>query len=155
MSTPNDGEAAARALYEQLLDTWNRADAGGFAALFAPDGAVVGFDGSQMTGRNEIADELGRIFADHTTGAYVGKVRGVRALGADAAVLRAVSGIVPAGRDDLEPSLNAVQALVAERRDGEWRVVLYQNTPAQLHGRPELAEALTQELRSTIGLSGS
>jgi hypothetical protein len=26
-------------------------------------------------------------------------------------------------------------------------VVLYQNTPAQLHGRPDLVERLTEELR--------
>ena len=88
-----------------------------------------------------------RIFADHPTGTYVGKVTSVRLLGTRAALLRAVAGVVPAGRSDLDPKLNAVQALVAEQRDGEWRVVLYQNTPAQFHGRPELAERLTGELR--------
>jgi hypothetical protein len=58
--------------------------------------------------------------------------------------------MVPAGRSDLEPTLNAVQALVAEQREGQWRVVLYQNTPAQFHGRPELVESLTEELRQAL-----
>jgi uncharacterized protein (TIGR02246 family) len=80
----------------------------------------------------------------------VGKVRSVRALGSQAALLRAVAGIVPAGRSDLEPKLNAVQTLVAERRAGAWCAVLYQNTPAQLHGRPELVAALTEELRGEL-----
>lgn len=146
----NDGqidESEIRALYQQVLDAWNRDSAEDFAAPFADDGEVIGFDGSRHSGRAGIASEIGRIFADHATGTYVGKVRGVRSLGSQAAVLRAVAGMVPAGRSDLEPKLNTVQTLVAERDEGEWRIVLYQNTPAQFHGRPELVESLTEELR--------
>jgi uncharacterized protein (TIGR02246 family) len=139
-------EADLRALYAALLDGWNRRAANDFAARFADDGEVVGFDGSHTKGRDAIAAEMARIFADHETGRYVGKVGSVRSLGPDAAVLRAVAGMVPAGRSELEPALNAVQSLVAERQDGEWKIVLYQNTPAQFHGRPELAESLTEEL---------
>jgi len=47
------------------------------AAAIAPDGLVIGFDGSQMSGRDEVAEELGRIFADHETATYVTKVRSV------------------------------------------------------------------------------
>jgi uncharacterized protein (TIGR02246 family) len=146
----SDAETAVRDLYRRLLDGWNRDSAEDFAAAFAEDGKIVGFDGSQNSGREEIAAEIGRIFADHETGTYVGKVREVRPLGSDAAVLSAVAGVVPAGQSDLEPKLNSVQALVAERRDGEWQVVLYQNTPAQFHGRPELVEGLTEELRQEL-----
>ena len=71
-------------------------------------------------------------------------------LGSDALVLRAVVGMVPPGQSDLDPKLTAVQALVAEERDGEWHVILYQNTPAQFHGRPELAERLTEVLRQEL-----
>jgi hypothetical protein len=49
-----------------------------------------------------------------------------------------------------EPKLNAMQSLVAEPRAGDWRIVLYQNTPAQLHGRPELVESLTEALRQEL-----
>jgi uncharacterized protein (TIGR02246 family) len=143
----HDTDAEIRALYGRVLDGWNRRSGEDFAAAFAEDGEVVGFDGSESKGRAEIAAEMARIFADHPTGSYVGKVRSVRMLRPEAAVLRAVAGMVPAGRSDLEPKLNVVQTLVAEARAGEWRVVLYQNTPAQLHGRPELAEGLTEELR--------
>ncbi|MBA2273216.1 MAG: SgcJ/EcaC family oxidoreductase [Actinobacteria bacterium] len=90
------------------------------------------------------------IFADHATGRYIGKVRSVRSLGPNAAVLRAVAGVVPAEASDLNPQLNSVQALVAEQIEGEWRVVLYHNTPAQFHGRPELAESLTDEMRQEL-----
>jgi uncharacterized protein (TIGR02246 family) len=150
MSDAGTPEIEVRALYRRVLDAWNRASGEDFAAAFAEDGEVVGFDGSQITGRVAIAAEMGRIFADHATGAYVGKVRSVRPLGPQAALLHAVAGIVPAGRSDLEPNLNAVQTLVAERREGSWCAVLYQNTPAQLHGRPQLVAKLTEELREEL-----
>jgi uncharacterized protein (TIGR02246 family) len=150
MSDAGEPEVEVRALYRRVLDAWNAASAEDFAAAFAEDGEVIGFDGSQIAGRAAIAAELGRIFADHATGAHVGKVRGVRPLGSGMALLRAVAGMVPAGRSDLEPALNMVQTLVAERRADGWCAVLFQNTPAALHGRPELAADLTNELREEL-----
>ncbi|MFV2178252.1 SgcJ/EcaC family oxidoreductase [Actinomadura sp. LOL_016] len=142
-------EHAVRALYEELLTAWNRRDARGYAALFAPDGALVGFDGSQEPG-SAVEDHLAPIFADHPTASYVWKVGEVRALSEDAVLLRAIVGMVPPGQTDLNPAANAVQSLLAQRRAGEWRVVLFQNTPAQYHGRPELVEQHTGELREVL-----
>ncbi len=138
------------ALYHHLLDCWNQRDANAFAALFAEDGSSVGFDGSPINGRADIAATIGQIFADHMTAVYVGKIREVRFLAPDVALVRAVCGMVPRGQQDLNPAANAVQSLVATRRDGEWRIALFHNTPAQFHGRPEMAEALTQELRQLL-----
>jgi uncharacterized protein (TIGR02246 family) len=135
------------ALYRMILDGWNAADADALASAFTEDGQVVGFDGSEVAGRSRIAEQMAGIFADHATGRYVGIVRQVQPLGSDVALLRAVSGVVPAGQDDIEPSLNATQSLVARRDPDGWRVVLYQNTPAQYHGRPEAVDALSAELR--------
>lgn len=142
--------AAVTALYRSLLDSWNRRAAGDFAALFEPEGTLIGFDGSPMSGRVEIGQELARIFADHVTAAYVGKVREVRFLTPEVALLRAVAGMVPPGQKELNPAVNTLQALVAVKRAGEWRIAHYHNTPAQFHGRPELAEALTAELRELL-----
>jgi uncharacterized protein (TIGR02246 family) len=158
MSIQPDGASAASAaeespivsLYHQLLDSWNRRDAAAYAALCDEDSDVVGFDGSTMNGRAEIEASLRQIFANHMTAAYVGKVRGVRFLTPDVAILRAVVGMVPPGASDINPAVNAMQTLVAARRDGQWRIVLFQNTPAQFHGRPELSEALTEELRQLL-----
>ncbi len=149
----NEEEEAVRALYRAILSGWNAGDAAAFAAPFASDGVVIGFDGSEVRGRAAIESAMAAVLADHRTGSYVGRVRSVRALGAgDAMLLQAVAGVVPAGEEDLNPDLNSAQALVAERDgDGAWRVVLYQNTPAQYHGRPDAAERLTAELRAERG----
>ena len=138
---------AVVALYTRLLEAWNRRDAGAFAAQFAEDGSTVGFDGSQLDGRAAIASELGRIFADHTPATYVARVRELRTLGPAAMLLRAVAGMVPPNESAIKPERNAIQSLVAITENGVPRIALYQNTPAQFHGRPALIEQLTRELQ--------
>ena len=134
-----------RRLYDALLNAWNQRDAAAFAGMFAEDGTSIGFDGSVAIGA-EISEHLSGVFGDHPTAAYVAKVREVRSLAPDAAVLRAIVGMVPPGSDELNPAANALQSLVAERRGEGWRIVLFQNTPAQYHGRPELVDAHTAEV---------
>jgi uncharacterized protein (TIGR02246 family) len=137
-------------LYERLLQAWNERDAAKFASLFEENGHVTGFDGSQMTGRAEIESSLKQIFTDHVTSKYVGKIREVRYLTQDVMILRAVSGMIPPNGTDINPSVNTIQAMVAKQHDDAWYIALYQNTPAQFHGRPDLAQALTDELRELI-----
>lgn len=144
---------AVRALYAQMLNGWNQRNGDAFAAPFAEDGEVVGFDGSQVAGQAEIASVQQRIFADHPTGKYVWKVRDVRLLAPDAAILRAFAGLVPAGQSDIAPQLNAIQTVVAAKSDGQWRIVHFQNTPAQFHGRPELVRQMTAELQACLDTS--
>ena len=134
--------AAVVALYTRLLEAWNRRDASGFAAQFAGDGSTVGFDGSQLDGRSAIASELDRIFNHHTPATYVARVRELRTLGAGAVLLRAVAGMVPPNGSAIKPDRNAIQSLVVTAEDGAPRVALFQNTPAQFHGRPALTEQL-------------
>ncbi len=141
---------AVMRLYFQLLGSWNERDAHAYAALFAENAAVVGFDGSQMSGRAEIEATVGQIFADHMTAVYVGKVREVRILAPGVALLRAVCGMIPRGQTDLNPAVNAVQSLLATQHGDEWQIALFQNTPAQFHGRPDLADALSNELRALL-----
>jgi uncharacterized protein (TIGR02246 family) len=150
MSVQSAPEAEIEKLYRQLLDAWNKRSAHDFAALVAEDGNLVGFDGSPMNGRAEIESHLSAIFADHPTSAYVGKVREVRLLSPDVGVLRAVAGMVPPGQSDLNPAVNAIQTLVAVRQGGQWRIAVYQNTPAAFHGRREAVQALTKELRQLL-----
>src|SRR5215207_1600069 len=70
-------EDAVRDLHRQLLKAWNRRAADDFAALFSEDASAVGFDGSQMDGRQQIATDIGAVLADHIAAAYVGKIANV------------------------------------------------------------------------------
>jgi uncharacterized protein (TIGR02246 family) len=137
-------------LYQQLLEAWNRRNADDFAAYFTEDGNTVGFDGSPLDGRPAIASALREIFANHPTATYVAKVREVRRLGPETILLRAVVGMVPPGRTELNPATNAVQSVVIAAVGPEWRISLLHNTPAAFHGRPEQAAALTEELTRVL-----
>jgi uncharacterized protein (TIGR02246 family) len=140
-------ESQVRLLYQELLKAWNEKNARKMADLIAENGNLVGFDGSQIDGRRQVESVLGKIFADHPTAAYVSIVRELRLLSPDVALLRAVAGMVPPGQSDINPAVNAVQSLIATKEQGRWRIALFHNTPAAFHGRPELSEQLTEELR--------
>lgn len=146
---------AIESLHATLLTCWNHADAQGMAALFLPEGNVIGFDGSQMNGSGEIEAELSKVFANHQTASYVWKVEEIRFLTDSCALLRAIVGMVPPGENAINPSVNAIQSLVAIKKEDNWKIALFQNTPAQFHGRPQLVENMTRELsRLTASRSG-
>lgn len=138
-------------IYQTLLEAWNNRDATAMSNLFADDGESIGFDGSQSIGVDEIYSHLKPIFEDHPTARFVSKVKDVRYYGSDCAMLRAIAGMVPPGKSDLNPATNTHQTIIVVKRDGAWRIQLFQNTPAQFHGRPELVEQMTNELREQLG----
>ena len=73
----------------------------------------------------------------------------------DVSVLHAVAGMVPPGGTDIAPAANAIQSLVATKQNDAWSVVTFHNTPAAFHGRPELVDALTMELRTVFRDEGT
>ncbi|MFN8444761.1 MAG: SgcJ/EcaC family oxidoreductase [Caldilineaceae bacterium] len=137
-------------LHQQMLARWNQQDATAIGELYAADANVIGFDGSQMNGSAEIVTTLADIFAHHKTATYVGKVREVRLLSENTAILRAVVGMIPPGGSDINPAVNAIQSLVAVKEGDTWKIALFHNTPAAFHGHPEASEALTAELRQLL-----
>jgi uncharacterized protein (TIGR02246 family) len=139
-----------QALYHQFLEAWNNRNARAMADLFADKGEMIGYDGSQEIGNEEIFSHLKAIFEDHPIARFVGKVKNVRLLGSNIAILRAIAGMVPPGQSDINPKVNTHHTLVAEKTEGKWRIQLFQNTPAQFHGRPELVEQMTEELRQLL-----
>lgn len=94
-----------------------------------------------------IEAELRQVFVHHKTATYVWKVKEVRFLNSEVVLLRAIVGMIPPDKKDINPSTNAVQTLIALKQDNNWKISLFQNTPAQFHGRPELVEEMTKELQ--------
>jgi len=153
--TAESGESASwdretRALYARLLETWDKRNARDYALQFASDASLVGFDGSQVNGQLEIGAHLTEVFTHHQTPCYVAIVREVRMLASDVTLLRANTGLIPSGKEDIDPALNAVQSMIAVQKGGTWKVSLFHNTPAAYHMRPDLAKQLTEELRAKL-----
>ena len=142
-------EAAIRDLYQQMIDGWNVGNGDAFAAPFEEDGDQVGFDGTHFKGRQEIASFHQHLFDMFLQGSrLVGKVRSVRFLTTNVAVMHAVGGTVIGGQTDLDPERNSVQTLIAVKHNGKWGLAAFQNTRATYMGRPEESWKLTEELRA-------
>ena len=87
-----DSDRATRELYQRLIEAWNKRNARDYALVFASNGSIVGFDGSQVNGQMEIGAHVSEIFSHHQTASYVTIVREVRPIGSDVTLLRANAG---------------------------------------------------------------
>lgn len=133
-------------LYHQLIDAWNGRNAEKFAALFSSEAICVGFDGSEMFGNAQIKSQLSAIFEGHPTAEYVTLVQESGPLTKDALLVRAHVGMVPPGKDKIDPAKNAIQIMIVDLTNGKNEIVVFQNTPAQFHGREEDSKWFTQQL---------
>jgi uncharacterized protein (TIGR02246 family) len=91
------------------------------ASLFTEDANVIGFDGSQMTGRLQIETELKHVFASHKAARYVWKIEEIRFLDSQTALLRAFVGMVPPGKKGTEFT---IRSLVAIKQNDIWKISL-------------------------------
>jgi uncharacterized protein (TIGR02246 family) len=143
-----------RLVYRNLIAGWNAGDAAAMTRDFADDAEIIGFDGTEMTGRERIAAYLAGIFSNHKVASFVTLVREVRTIAPGVAILRAEVGMVPPGSAKINPATNAVQTLVAVEREGAWKVALFQNTPVAWHGREDDVKELTAELQEAFDARG-
>ena len=138
-----------QALYQQKIDGWNAGNGNAFAAPYTEDSDYIGFDGTYLKGRQEIASFHQILFDKFLKGSHlVGKIRSIRFPTSDIAIIVAVGGTVMVGQSDIDPERNSVHMLVAIKQNANWRFTAFQNSRAQFIGRPEEAQALTDELRS-------
>jgi uncharacterized protein (TIGR02246 family) len=123
-------EENIRALYERLLDGWNRGSGAAFASVFDANADLVGPGGFHIEGRDRIAAFHQVIFDGlYKDTRLVGAVRSVRFITDDVAVVHAVGG--PSRTADPAATLRrtSVHSLVAVKRDGQWLFETLQNTP--------------------------
>ena len=66
--------------------------------------------------------------------------------------MHAVGGTIMAGQSDIESERNSVHMIVAKKDDAssQWQIVAFQNTRAQYIGRPDVVQALTEDLRREL-----
>ncbi|KGX85646.1 SgcJ/EcaC family oxidoreductase [Pontibacillus marinus] len=143
-------EVTVKKVYEDLIKAWNERDAERMSNLFTESGESIGFDGSISKGQEQILSHLKPIFRDYPTPPFVSKIKEVKFIGNYTAILRGIAGMIPPNESDINPDLNTHHTLVLELKEDEWKIELFQNTPAHFHGRPELVDQMTNELRNLI-----
>ena len=151
LDSKSDDEATIRDLYQQTIDGWHAGNGDAFAAPYTEDSDFIGFDGTYMKGRQEIASFHQMLFDKFVKGSrLIGKIRSIRFVTEDVAIMIAVGGTVMAGQSDIDPDRNSVHTLVAVKHDVKWYFTAFQNSRAQYIGRPEESRALTEELRQEL-----
>lgn len=127
--TSSSDQAAIAALTQRMVTGWAYGEAETIADLFVEDGTMI-LAGVFCNGRDEIRDYFATAFQGVYRGTQVtGKPISIRALGPDTAILLSVGGVLGAGETEVTPE-NAIRASwLVVRRDGQWRLAAYQNTP--------------------------
>jgi uncharacterized protein (TIGR02246 family) len=122
-------EAAIRALFQNLLDSWGRGDGAAYGDQFTEDADYVAFDGSHTRGRRQIAASHQQLFDTWLKGTRLtGEITGIRFLSPEVALVHATGGTLMPGRSEAKPVRPSIQTLVAVKRDGRWRFTAFHNT---------------------------
>ena len=128
----------------QMVAAWNRGDADAFAAPFTDTANFVGFEGTHLRGREEIAAFHRQIFATVVKGTDLeGGVRFVRLLATDRAVIHSwvrytnLPGVHPT-----TPGRDSMQLYVATKRAGQWSIDALQNSRQLTLEQQELLDTI-------------
>jgi uncharacterized protein (TIGR02246 family) len=122
-------ERAIRALHGRMLEAWGAGDGEAFAAPFSDDAVFIGFDGSVMRGRQQIASTHQEVFDRWMKGTRLAEERTeVSFPDPDVAIVHALGGTVMRGKSEPAPERDSIQTLVAARDASGWSFVSFQNT---------------------------
>jgi uncharacterized protein (TIGR02246 family) len=114
----------------RLVAAWAENDAAGVANVFTEDGILILPGDVLKRGRDEIRAFLGAAYEGPFKGTGVtGRPVDVRFPTDDVALLRTHGGIVAAGETEIDPELAVRSTWVCVKRDGEWQLASYQNSP--------------------------
>jgi uncharacterized protein (TIGR02246 family) len=122
-------ERAIRALHGRVLEAWGAGDGEAFAAPFSDDAVFIGFDGSVMRGREQIASTHQEVFDRWMKGTrLVEEGTEVRFVARDVAIVHTLGGTLMRGKSQPAPERDSIQALVAVRDGAGWSLASFQNT---------------------------
>ena len=126
-SSPTD---SALSVIQAVYDAWADNDADAFAALYTEDATVVQ-PGIHQKSNDDIRTTMAAGFAGPLKGSRVlDKPQSIRLLGSDAAIVITEGGVLMAGQTELPPERLVRATWVLTKRDGQWYVAAYQNSPA-------------------------
>ena len=147
--SPKD-EQALRDIVAKLEAAWNRGDSVGWTAMFAEDADFIHILGGHFVGQESIERGHRAIFDTVYKGSHNQlTVQKIRAAGTDTAIVF-VYGKLKFYDNGAERHLEARPTMVAERINGVWQIVFFQNTlVAQAISAAE-RDSLTKRVDSEI-----
>ena len=132
-SRAND-EVAIHAVLDASYQAWKSGDAERMVAQYTPDATAI-MTGSLRGGRDEIRRSMALAFEGPLKGTSTHNEQiSLRFLGRDAAVVVSQSGILFAGETEVPDARKVNATWVFEKRDGQWLIVAYHNSPVLAPG---------------------
>ncbi len=124
-------QAAVAALTQRVIAAWAYQDADSFAEVFVEDGTMI-LPGLFKKGREEIRAYLTEAFKGPYKGTQVtGRPLDIRFFGPDSGILLTQGGVLAPGETEVSDGQSIRASWVVVKRDGQWRLAAYQNSPAK------------------------
>lgn len=115
-----------------VYDAWDAHDADAFVADYTEDASAI-LPGSYRASREEIRQSMQAGFSSYLKGSTTtNKVRDIRFLNDDAAVVVSETNVVFPGETEGAAERASIATWVLTRRDGRWLLAAYQNSPATI-----------------------
>ncbi|CAG7646724.1 SgcJ/EcaC family oxidoreductase [Actinacidiphila bryophytorum] len=115
-----------------VYDAWDAHDADAFVADYTEDASAI-LPGSYRASREEIRQSMQAGFSTYLKGSTTtNKVRDIRFLNHDAAVVVSETNVVFPGETEGATDRASIATWVLTRRDGRWLLAAYQNSPAAM-----------------------
>jgi len=124
-----EDEAAIQAVLVGSYKAWEAGDADGMVANYTADATAI-LTGSLRDSREVVRENMALAFAGPLKGSTTyNKQLSLRFVGRDAAIVVSESGILFAGETEVPDTRKVNATWVLEKRDGEWLVAAYHNSP--------------------------
>ena len=135
----SDSRAQDRAAIEAVLvdsyKAWEAGDADGMVADYTADATAI-MTGSLRGSREVIRENMALAFAGPLKGSSTyNKQLSLRFVGQDAAIVVSESGILFAGQSEVPEAGKVNATWVLEKRDGQWLIAAYHNSPVLAPGQ--------------------
>jgi uncharacterized protein (TIGR02246 family) len=135
VATDDSATAAANAMLNRFVDSWNHADGAAYGKNYWPEAELVDPTGQIVNGRDAIVQEHVDLWAGIFKGSHItGKVRRIRMLGSKYMIvdldleLSGIRQLPPGSPADAQGVLHNHLKHVMEKRGREWKVLSAQNT---------------------------
>jgi uncharacterized protein (TIGR02246 family) len=131
-----EDEAAIQAVLVDSYQAWDAGDADGMVANYTPDATAI-MTGSLRDSRDVIRQSMALSFEGPLKGSSTyNKQLSIRFVGRDGAIVISESAILFAGETEVPDDHRKVNATwVFEKRDGQWLIAAYHNSPALAPGQ--------------------
>jgi uncharacterized protein (TIGR02246 family) len=128
-------EVAIQAVLADSYEAWAAGDADGMVANYTGDATAI-MTGSLRGSRDVIRESMALAFEGPLKGSTTyNKQLSLRFVGRDAAIVVSESGILFAGQTEVLETGKVNATWVLEKRDGQWLIAAYHNSPVLAPGQ--------------------